>query len=173
MGQTSSAGGISRSATFGIATLLLTTALMAQEANQNALLTVEVSGFADSDGQATIMLLDSKQAFEAMDMRHERDKWKKDYRDLADVKIRGAGKSRSVKHEFDDLKPGQYVVFVIHDRNLNGKLDANPIGVPREPFGMSNNFRPQLLPVPQRPSWEKLTFAVKPGENRIAINVQN
>ena len=36
------------------------------------------------------------------------------------------------------LKAGDYVFCVYHDINGDGKLNANAIGIPKEPFGFSN-----------------------------------
>ena len=36
------------------------------------------------------------------------------------------------------LKAGDYVFCVYHDVNGDGKLNANAIGIPKEPFGFSN-----------------------------------
>ena len=36
------------------------------------------------------------------------------------------------------LKAGDYVFGVYHDVNGDGKLNANAIGIPKEPFGFSN-----------------------------------
>lgn len=36
-------------------------------------------------------------------------------------------------------KSGTYALAVYHDRNANTKLDKNFIGLPSEPFGLSNN----------------------------------
>jgi len=40
---------------------------------------------------------------------------------------------------FENLKPGEYAVSVIHDENENGELDKNFIGIPKEGFGFGNN----------------------------------
>ena len=40
---------------------------------------------------------------------------------------------------FDDLPPGVYAVSVLHDENMNGKLDKNFFGAPTEGYGASNN----------------------------------
>ena len=37
-----------------------------------------------------------------------------------------------------DLQPGEYVFSIFQDRNGNGKLDMNFLGMPLEPFGLSN-----------------------------------
>lgn len=36
------------------------------------------------------------------------------------------------------LPPGEYVISLYQDLNSNGKLDANFIGIPKEPVGISN-----------------------------------
>jgi uncharacterized protein (DUF2141 family) len=40
---------------------------------------------------------------------------------------------------FENLKPGDYGVSVIHDENENGELDKNLIGIPKEGFAFGNN----------------------------------
>jgi uncharacterized protein (DUF2141 family) len=39
------------------------------------------------------------------------------------------------------LPKGAYAVSAFHDVNNNGKLDTNPFGMPKEPYGFSNNAR--------------------------------
>ncbi|MDV7400114.1 DUF2141 domain-containing protein, partial [Arthrospira platensis SPKY1] len=40
-----------------------------------------------------------------------------------------------------ELPKGAYAVSAFHDINNNGKLDTNPFGIPKEPYGFSNNAR--------------------------------
>jgi uncharacterized protein (DUF2141 family) len=40
---------------------------------------------------------------------------------------------------FPNLKAGNYAVAVIHDVNGDGALNRNPLGIPTEGFGFSNN----------------------------------
>jgi uncharacterized protein (DUF2141 family) len=42
------------------------------------------------------------------------------------------------------VEPGDYAVAVFQDLNDNGKLDTRLFGIPKEPYGFSNNFRPRL-----------------------------
>lgn len=44
------------------------------------------------------------------------------------------------------LPPGEYAVSVYYDRNNNGELDTNFIGIPKEPVALSNNARPKFGP---------------------------
>ncbi|MBE0622978.1 MAG: DUF2141 domain-containing protein [Burkholderiales bacterium] len=41
--------------------------------------------------------------------------------------------------DFEDIPPGTYAMAVIHDENMNGKLDTNWIGIPTEGYGFSND----------------------------------
>jgi uncharacterized protein (DUF2141 family) len=40
--------------------------------------------------------------------------------------------------DFEDIPPGTYALAVIHDENMNGKLDTNWLGIPKEGYGFSN-----------------------------------
>lgn len=42
---------------------------------------------------------------------------------------------------FTDIPPGTYAIGVIHDQNMNGKLDTNWLGVPKEGYGFSNDAK--------------------------------
>jgi uncharacterized protein (DUF2141 family) len=52
--------------------------------------------------------------------------------------------TKSATCTFRDLPPGQYAVAIMNDLNGNGALDKNLLGVPKEPWGVSNNVRPAL-----------------------------
>lgn len=111
--------------------------------------------------------------FNAADVRKERKDVQKYFRSLQDVQIKRVGDSLAAVCRIDNLKPGEYSAFIFQDRNRNGKVDSNLIGVPVEPFGFSNDVRPQMFPIPNVPSWKSTAFTVKPGENRIRIQVQD
>ncbi|MFT4030932.1 MAG: DUF2141 domain-containing protein [Siphonobacter sp.] len=44
----------------------------------------------------------------------------------------------------DDLPYGEYAIAVFQDENGDGKLTTNFIGIPKEPYCFSNNFRPKV-----------------------------
>jgi len=46
--------------------------------------------------------------------------------------------------DFEDIPPGNYAMAVVHDENMNGKLDANWVGIPTEGYGFSNNAKALL-----------------------------
>jgi uncharacterized protein (DUF2141 family) len=55
---------------------------------------------------------------------------------------------------FTGLKPGSYGAMVFQDLNMDGKMNYNPVGMPTEPYGFSNNSRGMFGP----PSWAKAAF---------------
>jgi uncharacterized protein (DUF2141 family) len=46
--------------------------------------------------------------------------------------------------DFEDIPPGTYALAVFHDENMNGKLDTNWLGIPKEGYGFSNDVKPLL-----------------------------
>jgi uncharacterized protein (DUF2141 family) len=40
------------------------------------------------------------------------------------------------------LPKGEYAVAIFQDINGNGELDTNILGIPKEPYGFSKNFKP-------------------------------
>jgi len=46
--------------------------------------------------------------------------------------------------DFEDIPPGTYAMAVVHDENMNGKLDTNWIGIPTEGYGFSNDAKASL-----------------------------
>jgi uncharacterized protein (DUF2141 family) len=47
--------------------------------------------------------------------------------------------AKEVTVSFTNLKPGNYAISVYHDANANNEMDSNLIGIPKEPYGFSNN----------------------------------
>jgi uncharacterized protein (DUF2141 family) len=43
--------------------------------------------------------------------------------------------------DFEDIPPGTYALVVLHDENMNGKLDVNWLGVPKEGYGFSKDAK--------------------------------
>jgi uncharacterized protein (DUF2141 family) len=138
-----------------------------------ASLIIEVLGFTDATGNATLGLLASEDDFKSVDLRKDRKNFLKYFCSLQDTRIVRVGNDMVATFKIDHLNPGDYVALSFHDKNRNGKVDANLIGVPVEPFGFSNDVRPQMLPIPKSPTWKATAFTVKAGENRIRMHVKN
>lgn len=66
------------------------------------------------------------------------------------IKIRKA----QARCDFVDVPPGTYAMAVVHDENMNGKLDTNWLGFPTEGYGFSNNAKAVL----SAPSFSDASF---------------
>ena len=54
-------------------------------------------------------------------------------------------KASSQSSEFSfDLPEGDYAVAIYQDKNENKLLDKGRFNIPKEPYGLSNNFRPRF-----------------------------
>ena len=58
------------------------------------------------------------------------------------IKIRDA----QARFDFLDIPPGTYALAVVHDENMNGKLDTNWMTIPKEGYGFSNDAKALLGP---------------------------
>ena len=56
--------------------------------------------------------------------------------------------------DFEDIPPGTYALAVVHDENMNGKLDTSWLGIPKEGYGFSNDVKA----VRGAPSFSDATF---------------
>lgn len=59
------------------------------------------------------------------------------------MKIAIPVKSKSVTTTLD-LAPGEYAFAICHDEDGNGTCNQNMLGIPREGFGFSRNYRPKF-----------------------------
>lgn len=74
-----------------------------------------------------------------------------------------------VKHELDgreeylieNIEPGEYALLVYYDENNNDRIDKNFIGIPKEPLGFSNRYRPK-----GPPSFKRAAFIIEKDESR-------
>ncbi len=56
--------------------------------------------------------------------------------------------------DFESIPSGNYAIAVIHDQNMNGRLDANLLGIPTEGYGFSKN----AVVVSSAPSFSAASF---------------
>jgi uncharacterized protein (DUF2141 family) len=54
---------------------------------------------------------------------------------------------------FNKVPAGRYAIAIYHDENLNGIMDANKIGIPKEGYGFSTNPKIQ-----GKPKFEQAAF---------------
>ena len=75
--------------------------------------------------------------------------------------VKASGKEVTVV--FENLKPGDYALSVIHDENENGELDSNMIGIPKEGFAFGNNAMGTFGP----PSFDKAKITLTKSNKQI------
>jgi len=66
-----------------------------------------------------------------------------------------------------DLPAGQYGIKMFHDVDGDGKMAANPFGMPLEPYAFSNNAPAQFGPA----TWDTAAFTVAAPATATAIKL--
>ena len=105
------------------------------------ILTVKVSRISDIKGSIVVSVYTNKEGFPTKPAKARYNKA---------VKVM----SKTMEIVFDNIQDSTIAVSVFQDRNSNGKLDTNFIGMPNEPVGVSNNAKGTLGP----PSFEDARF---------------
>jgi uncharacterized protein (DUF2141 family) len=72
----------------------------------------------------------------------------------------------STKTASFDIPAGKYAVSIYQDTNENGRLDRNMLGIPKEPVGFGNNYRPL-----GKPSFESAVVEQTPTSKPEAIKL--
>lgn len=76
--------------------------------------------------------------------------------------------SPKVTIELKDLPKGKYTIKAFHDLNSDEKLNTGTFGIPKEPYGFSNNARGWMGP----PSVEDQLFEVNSVGTRQVIQLK-
>lgn len=119
-------------------------------------LVVRVEGLKDADGVVRIAVFRAPDGFPA---GHEK---------AAATRVVPAA-ADGVEAIFEDLPPGPAAVSAIHDRNENGALDTNWMGIPREGSGASNNPESSFGP----PGYDQALFDLSPPGQTITIRLRH
>jgi len=118
-------------------------------------LVVEISGLRNNDGEIFLSLFSGKNGFP----------------DTPSVAVRNFHheiKNQTCLIEVNDLPYGEYAVSFLHDENLNGKMEASLLGIPKEGFGFSGNPKSKMGP----PDYDDVRFLFLVPEKRIKVVVQ-
>ena len=67
----------------------------------------------------------------------------------------------------EGIVPGEYGVKALDDENANGVMDFTMGFMPGEPYGFSNDAKPNMGP----PAWNDVKIVIKPGGNAITIHL--
>lgn len=137
-----------------LAVLLAAAPVLAGAQGEDGSLTVAFDGVTKREGVVLLALFDSKAAYDA------------NTDPVRTLNLPASGGNFSVT--LAGLPPGIYAVKSFHDRDANGKMNFNPLGMPLEPYGFSNNARAPFGP----PSWRRAAFEVKSGGNGQTIRLR-
>lgn len=70
-------------------------------------------------------------------------------------------KNNKAKFIFHSIKKGVYAFSFFHDLNNNKKLDTNFLGIPKEPYGFSNNKKGRFGP----PKFSEASLEINKNSN--------
>ena len=115
-------------------------------------LTIEVSGVIPNRGKVYVALYDSADTFPISGRQRV-------------AQVLPPQDERLTVH-FRDLPPGQYAAAAYQDLNGNGKLDKSFLGIPKEPYGFSQQARGSMGP----PKFAQAAVTISPdGVTRIVL----
>ena len=112
---------------------------------QKFTLKVVIKGFENDNGNLYFQLLDAK------------EKTIKQSVEIVD--------NKQVTVVTNNLSAGSYAVKVFQDKNNNGKLDTGIFGIPKEPWGLSNNAKAIFGP----PKFEDMLFELKANKEILIV----
>jgi uncharacterized protein (DUF2141 family) len=134
--------------------LLILVSFTNKETSLTYSLTVEVNNTRNSEGVVQFSLYNQ-------DGSIPDQKYEKYYRILT-----GSINEGTSSVIFTDLSPGTYVVNILHDENVNGKVDKGFL-LPIEGLGFSNYTS---LGLTNRPKYSKASFTIT-GDKKIEVKV--
>lgn len=115
-------------------------------------LTVEVTGMDTDKGKVFLALYNSKETF-----------LKSSKTTKGTNAVVKDGKAIAY---FKGLKKGDYAISLFHDENDNNKMDTKIFGIPKEPYGFSNNAKGFMGP----PKYKDAKFTLDTNKT-IAVEV--
>ena len=122
--------------------ILLSTAMHRPDGIHRGDLVLEISDIRNTKGEILIALFDQSEGFPEDESKFFR----------ADT-IRGLSGTKA-RTMFKDLDYGQYAITLMHDENVDGKMEYSWIGMPQEGYGFSTNYRPKF----RAPKFEETSF---------------
>ncbi len=133
---------------------LVATLALSPEAQAGEPITVTISNVRAAKGDLLVGLYDSKTNFAKRPLPHS-----------PKIRLTSSG---TVVATIPDVPPGTYAIVVLHDVNKNGKLDKSLLGMPKEPFGFSNNPT-----IPRgMPAYSACTFTMGTSPQQMSIRLK-
>ena len=121
----------------GLYSLLITQYIAAET------LTIVVTDITASEGMIMVQVMSNEEEFKGTQSP------------IASIMQRA--RSGETTFSTSNLPAGDYAIRIMHDVNGNGELDSNFVGMPTEPWAMSNNAKGNFGP----PKWSAVKFELK------------
>lgn len=109
---------------------LLIYLLLSSSAAETHTLTVTVDNIKSMEGTIEIGLFNKSEKFLEKEQAYKG----------VSVEVKSSSESIVIKN----LPKGTYAISLYHDKNSNGICDRNFLGIPKEPYGFSNNVKPKF-----------------------------
>jgi uncharacterized protein (DUF2141 family) len=139
----------------GLAASVATSGPLPAPSPQTSTLIVNVVGLRNAKGKVDALLFRSADGFPDEPSKAIAD----------DVQI--DPKTLTAQIVFQHVFPGPAAVTVLHDENVNEKLDKNLFGIPREGYGASNNPKKRA----RAPTFAEARFTVNSPRETIQIRM--
>ena len=133
----------------GLAFTALFTAFSAEAGD----LRVQLSGIEKNEGVVRVALFANEHAFESSQPTSQ---------------AKAPARVEDVWITFENVAPGQYGISAFQDVNNNEKLDTSFIGLPKEPYGFSQNARGKFGP----PGFKEIAFEIGSEPETVEINLR-
>ena len=116
------------------------------------LINIRVEGIKTLQGQLVVALFNTPEDF------LKKDFWSRTY---------PIAQTGEMNISIRDIPQGNYAISLFQDKNKNGAIDTNFVGIPKEPFGFSNNPKIRFGP----PTFEEAQFQHTDAETNLIIRI--
>jgi len=120
------------------------------QASAELTLNVTLEGGKPGEGEFVVGLFDAE------------DAWLKDV--VREIRV-PVSEDGTAEISFEALPAGTYAISTYQDRNLNGKIDTNFVGIPKEPYAFSNEARGMFGPA----KFKDAAFELVESDETVAI----
>ena len=116
-------------------------------------LRVQLSGIEKNEGVVRVALFSDEHAFESSQPTSQ---------------AKAPARVEDVWVTFENVAPGRYGISAFHDVNSNEKLDTSFVGLPKEPYGFSQNARGKFGP----PGFKAIAFEMGSEPQTVEITLR-
>lgn len=135
--------------------LFLVTTISSMQAQQTGTIEVIVTGLKNTDGQIMISINNGP------------DGWPES--NFLEQRFIPKFTAPTFSIFFKDIPYGNYAIGILHDKDKNGEMTKNFMGIPKESYGFSRNYKVVF----RAPKYEEANFDLNTPKKQIPINLQD